>query len=113
MKKYKTNQILEFLSPSLIISYFFIHNIFLVLIGIIFSLYLINVDNINSIKRFINKILLFNIVLKDSNENDNKRNSSSTDIKSIKKEIKPTLAEEIEELGFIPSIQKRNNTNEV
>ena len=111
MKKTKINQIIEYLSPTLILSYFFVHNIFLVLIGISFSLYLINIDIINSIKRSINKILSIKKVSKDSNKNDGRIYSNSANIKSIKEDYKISLVEEIEELGFIPSLDKKNKTN--
>ena len=111
MKKFKINQVIEYLSPTLIFSYFFVHKIFLVLIGITFSLYLININMINNLKKSINKNFILKSQSKDSNKNDKEKNSNSTIIKSTKKETKLTLVEEIEEFGFIPSIDKKNNTN--
>ena len=49
MKKTKLNHAIEYLSSTLVLSYFFVHNIFLVLIGITFSLYLININLFNRI----------------------------------------------------------------
>jgi hypothetical protein len=109
MKKIKINQVIEFLSPTLIFSYFFIHKIFLVLIGITFSLYLININMINNLKKSIYKNLAVKNESKDLNEN--KINSNTINIKSTKEETKLTLVEEIEEYGFIPSIDKKNNAN--
>ena len=111
MKKIKINQIIEYLSPTLILSYFFVNNIFLVLIGIIFSIYLININKINNLIKSINKIFIMNDESKDSNKNEKEINADTIDIKSNKEEIKLTLVEEIEEFGFIPSIDKKNNPN--
>ena len=113
MKKIKINQIIEYLSPIFIFSYFFVHNIFLVLIGIIFSIYLININKINNLIKSINKFFIIKNEAKDSNNNDKEINSSKINIKSNKEETKLTLVEEIEEFGFIPSIDKKNNPNAV
>ena len=111
MKKIKINEVIEYLSPTLVLSYFFVHNIFLVLIGIIFSLYLININMINNLKKSINKNLIIKNESKNLNRNDKEINSNTINIKSTKEDKKLTLVEEIEELGFIPSIDKKNNTN--
>ena len=111
MKKTKTNQLIEYLTPILILSYFFIHNIFLVLIGITFSLYLLNINMIDNLKKSITKNLLTEKSFKEPNKIDKELNINNVNIKSTKKESKLTLVEEIEELGFIPSIDRKNNTN--
>ncbi len=111
MKEIKINQVIEYLSPTFIFSYFFVHNIFLVLIGIAFSLYLININMINNLKKSINRNIVIKNESKDSNKNDKKINSNTINIKSTKEDIKLTLVEEIEEFGFIPSIDKKKNTN--
>ncbi len=111
MKKIKINQVIKYLSPTFVFSYFFIHNIFLVLIGITFSLYLINIDMINNLIKTINKNLVIKNELKDLNKNDKELNSNTTTTKSTKEYKKLTLVEEIEEFGFIPSIDKKDNTN--
>ena len=111
MKKIKINQVIEYLSPTLVFSYFFIHNIFLVLIGITFSLYLINIKMINNLKKFINKNLIIKNEKKDLNKNNKVINHKTINIKSTKEDKKLTLVEEIEEFGFIPSIDKKNNNN--
>ena len=111
MKNIKINQAIEYLSPTLVFSYFFIHNIFLVLIGITFSLYLININMINNLKRSIYKNLAVKNESKDLHKNDKEINSNTINIKSTKEDNKLTLVEEIEEFGFIPSIDKKNNTN--
>ena len=108
MKKIKVNRMIEYLSPTVVFSYFFIHNIFLVLIGITFSLYLININNL---KKSINKVLAVKSEYKGLNKNEKKINSNTINIKSTKEDKKLTLVEEIEEFGFIPSIDKKNNSN--
>ncbi len=111
MKKIKINQLIEYLAPTFILSYFFVHNIFLVLIGITFSLYLINIDMINNLTKSISNNIVIKKESKESYENDSKINSNTIYMKSNKIDTKLTLVEQIEELGFIPSIDKRKNTN--
>jgi len=111
MKTIKINQLIEYLSPALIFSYFFVHNIFLVLIGITFSLYFININMINNLKKSINKFFILKYESKNSNNNDKEINSDTINMKSTERETKLTLVEEIEEFGYIPSIDKKNNTN--
>ena len=106
MKKSIINLLIEYLSATLILSYFFIHNIFLVLIGIIFSIYLININYINRIIRSINKNLIREKVSIELNNNDKAAKSNPNEIESNKEDKKLTLVETIEELGFIPSIDK-------
>ena len=111
MKKIKINEIIEYLSPILVFSYFFIHKIFLVLIGITFSFYLININMINNLKKSIYKNLAVKKESKDLNKNERKINFNTINIKSTREDKKLTLVEEIEEFGFIPSIDKKNNSN--
>ncbi len=111
MKKIKINKVMEYLSPTLVFSYFLIHNIFLVLIGITISLYLININMINNLKKSISKNLVLKNEPKEIDKNDKEINSNTINIKSTKENKKLTLVEEIEESGFIPSIDKRNNSN--
>ena len=66
---------------------------------------------INKLKKSINKNLVIKNKSKDLNKNDKKINSKTINIKSNKEDKKLTLVEEIEELGFIPSIYKKNNSN--
>ena len=48
---------------------------------------------------------------KDLNKNDKEVTCNTINIKSTKEDKKLTLVEEIEEFGFIPSIDKKNNSN--
>ena len=102
MEKTKINQVLEYSSPILIISYFFIHNILIVVFGIILSLYLININAIFRLKRSINR----NLVNKNkiSKESFKKYTTIKPDkIKTSQEATNLALVEAIEELGFIPS----------
>ena len=109
MKTHLSNNLLEFCCPILVLSYFFIHNILLVLIGILFSLYFIN---IKKIRNFIS-----NIKIKREGENsdkntnvfDNPLGSISTEIDLNNKASKLTLVEIIEAEGIIPSLYKNND----
>ena len=103
-------QKIEFLSLILILSFIFIHNIIPVLIGMMLSLYLLNFNFIDiqgkSIKQFLFK--------EKNNSNMNKiinlKDSDTNNIKcSENNESSFTLVETIEELGFIPSLEKKNN----
>ena len=111
MKTIKINQAIEYLSPIMVLSYFFIHNIFLVLIGITISLYLININMINNLKKSINKNFAIKNKSKDLNKNEKKTNSNTINMNSNKEDKKLTLVEEIEEFGFIPSLDKKNTSN--
>ncbi len=111
MKKTKLNHAIEYLSSTLVLSYFFIHNIFLVLIGIIFSLYLINNNFINKIIKYIYKNLVNKKESIDLNEKDTEVETNPINIQSTKEDTKLTLVETIEELGFIPSLDKSDKTN--
>ena len=99
MKKTKFIQGLEFFSLTLVLTYFFIHNIYLVIIGILFSLYLINI-------KFINKKVDIEVSV-----NDKRIKTNSINLKSTKEDIKLTLVETIEELGYIPSLEKNDESN--
>ncbi|MBW3049836.1 hypothetical protein DNJ72_06720 [Prochlorococcus marinus XMU1403] len=111
MEKIKINKVIEYLAPTLVFSYFFIHNIFLVLIGMTFSFYLININMMNNLKKSIYKNLAVKNETEDFNKNEKKIISNTINIKSTKEDKKLTLVEEIEEFGFIPSIDKKKNSN--
>ena len=111
MKKTKLNNSIEYLSLILILSYCFIHNIYFVLAGISISLYLINLNVIKSIISVIKKKLVIKNISRDLNQNDKDMKYESINIKSIKENNKVTLVETIEELGYIPSIDKNNDSN--
>ena len=111
MKKTKLNHAIEYLSSTLVLSYFFIHNIFLVLIGITFSLYLININFFHRIIKYTNKNLVNKQEYIALNVNDTEIKTNPINKKSNKDDIKLTLVETIEELGFIPSLDKNDESN--
>ena len=112
MKRTKIYYLLEFLSAAFVLSYLFIHNIILVMIGITFSLYLINIEFITRIIRSINKFLVLDKSSRKVDKNDKEEKIDSININLLKKNNNLTLVETVEELGFIPSINK-NIDNEV
>ncbi len=102
---------MDYLSLMIILTYAFIHNIYLVLIGISISVYLINIEFINNllgnlIEKGNNKEVIEN---KEDNEKELKKESSK--IRLITKDSKHRLVERIEELGYIPSLDKNDDTN--
>ena len=110
MENSKIYLLIEYLSPTLILSYFFIHNIILVQIGILFSLYLININFINTLIRSLDKNLKIKNVSIDLDKIYKVTKSDSINIEQTKEDSKLTLVDTIEELGFIPSLNKCNDT---
>ena len=111
MKKTKLNHVIEYLSSTLVLSYFFIHNICLVLIGITFSLYLMNINFINRIIKSIYKIIVNKKESIELNAKETEIETKHINKKSTKEDTKLTLVETIEELGFIPSLDNNDETN--
>lgn len=111
MKDKKINNHMEYLSAIFILSYFLIHSIIPVLIGISISLYFINLNKISHYARYIKKILI------SINLNRQiKRNNKSIATKSISKRLETkdkrlNLVEQIEELGYIPCIDEDTDIN--
>ncbi|KGG21301.1 hypothetical protein [Prochlorococcus marinus] len=66
---------------------------------------------INNLKKIIFKNLSVKNESKDLNKNEKEVTSNTISIKSTKEDKKLTLVEEIEEFGFIPSIDKKNKSN--
>ena len=96
--------LIEYLSLSLILSYFFIHNILLVLIGIFYSIYSINRKSINILIRYY----------RIKNNNNNYYTSKIKESKKLELDNeKPSLnlVETVEELGFIPSLENIDEIN--
>ena len=109
MKKTKIQNFFEFLCLTLVLSYFFIHNIIFVIIGILFSIYLINIHiaeeyikyiNIYSFIKIFTNMLKIYTVSKDSKAIDNSVANLDSNLK---------LVDYIEESGFIPSINKNKD----
>ncbi len=113
MKNNQIDHAIEYLSPIFIISYFFIHNILLVLLGITMSFYLLNINFIMRIIRYINRNTMIKDLSRYLNQNKKKEESDLINIKYSEKDSSITLVDTIEELGFIPSIDKIDDTNAV
>ena len=103
MNKNSKIKSIDALSLSLVLSFLIIHNIYIVLIGIIVSLYSIN-------QKYINKLIKFyktKITLKGKSEQNKSRNEKESDNLLILKDKDTSLVEQIEQLGYIPSLKKR------
>jgi len=111
MNNTKLINVIEYISSLLVLSYFFIHNIFLVLIGITISLYLININFINKIIKSINNNLVNDKESKELNVNDMEIKTFAINKESTKEDTKLTLVETIEELGIIPSLDSNDESN--
>ena len=66
---------------------------------------------INNLKIYINKYLVLKKESIGPNKYDKKIKPNSSNIKSIKRDKKLALVDEIEELGFIPSIDNKIDNN--
>ena len=102
--KLNTNR-LDYFSLFLNLSFFLLHNIYIVFIGIILSLYLINKNIIKKYKKLITDKKLIN----NSNKINNKRKAVSSSKESKEKDLEISLVETIEESGYIPSIDSKDN----
>ena len=111
MENNKLNNLIEYLSPTLVLSYFFMHNIYLVLIGISFSLYLINLNSINKTIKYMQKSIITDKLSEGLDEKDSSKEIESYYKKPKKEDSKITLVQKIEELGYIPSIDKNKKGN--
>tara|TARA_Y100001968_G_scaffold305003_1_gene320507 strand:- start:286 stop:609 length:324 start_codon:yes stop_codon:yes gene_type:complete len=104
--KRTTIKLLNYLSLVLVVSFLFLHNIYLVLIGIFIALTMINTNY--STKFF--KVENLEIVEKEIDiDREDKKESETKDLYSIN--YKLNLAQEIEELGYIPTINKNDREN--
>tara|TARA_Y100001968_G_C19332004_1_gene704827 strand:+ start:891 stop:1235 length:345 start_codon:yes stop_codon:yes gene_type:complete len=110
MNRNKANAPLEYFSSALILSYFFIHEIVLVLIGISLSFYLLNINKINSYIRSVNQRKGKNNSIIDFKKNNKSIKALSNDKELYEENSRLTLVEIIEEFGFIPSIDKNNDS---
>ena len=97
---------MEYSSLLLVISFLFLHNIYIVFLGITISLYILNNEFID---RLINKISKHN--------NKNYRETKELKQKNLEKEISIkeeciiSLVDRIEESGFIPSQEEDDASN--
>jgi len=92
---------LEYLSLILVLSFFFLHNIYIVGIGMIISLYAINKNSIDSYFNFNTPLI------KEKRKSKTKASKSKINkIKSKKEDSLISLVETIEKIGYIPSKEK-------
>lgn len=111
MNRNKVNYLVEYLSPTLILSYFFFKNIIPVLLGILLSLYLINISLVNSLMILIKHNISKGKDYIKKDRNDSTRKEKTSQIKIDKENSKLTLVETVEELGFIPSLDENKDSN--
>ena len=101
--KNNTINVMEYFVLILILSFFIHHNILLVILGIIFSLYFLNEG---LIKRYLkDKIDI------DLGKEKFRLEAIDEETKTNNEIYKPSLAETVEELGFIPSIENNNDSH--
>ena len=106
MNKNNSVDLMEYLSLALVLSFFLLHNINIVLLGIIIALFTINKKYIYSIVKY-DKTKPFN--KKVNTETLSSKESKSTDL--YREDSIISLAETIEEIGFIPSYEKSNDSH--
>ena len=111
MNKGQTINLLEFLSPTLVLSYFFFHNIIPVLIGVSISSYLVNINIINNLVKLIKQKLKNRQFDKAQIKNNNAIKINSSKLSLSKNNSKLTLVEIIEEVGYIPSSEENKDSN--
>ena len=94
----------KYLSLTLVLSYFLFNNIFFVIIGILMAFININKNSIDEyFKLFTHKNSIE--IVNDISSRDNISKESHS------KNYNLTLAQTIEELGYIPSIEKEDDYN--
>ena len=106
MFKETNNYQLEYLSLILVLSFFLLHNIFLVLIGLCIAIYEINKDKINLFIKYDKS----RASIKESRKSVKILIPEDKDMRSSKESSKNSLAEVVEELGYIP-VKQENNDN--
>ena len=111
MKKSIINTIIEYFSLTMILSYILVHNIYYVFVGMIFSVYIINIKLIISLIKSVRNYFFNDILSRLVRQNEEKKNSNSNSKDSYKENLDLRLIESIEELGYIPSIDKKNDEN--
>ena len=105
MKKIIYIKNMEYLSLSLVMTFLLIHNIYLVFIGMILAIYLINKKYINDIIEKLNKRKFNDEEIKI----DSSISKASIIIDLIDEDLNYSLVEKVEESGIIPSLAKDDN----
>ena len=107
MNTTKNSKTIEYLSLVLVLSYFLIHNIYFVGIGIIVSQHIIIKNYINNISRIIKEKNTMSPKVKVLSKSSLKDKINVSDqYNSIL-----TLVEKVEESGFIPSLDNDESKN--
>ena len=103
----------RYISLFLVLSFFYIHNIKLVLLGIIFSIYELNKDLILNLKinHEDNKLKEEEVVEEEIKDNIYQAISKDSHIENKNDQL--TLVETIEEYGFIPSIANDDDNTDI
>tara|TARA_B100000965_G_scaffold65721_1_gene51480 strand:+ start:431 stop:751 length:321 start_codon:yes stop_codon:yes gene_type:complete len=95
-------QIIDYFSLILVLSYIFIHNIYAVFIGIAIALFSINKNLLSS----FNKMFFYRTTL--TKQFDKLKDRKKVEIqRDVKNQV--SLVEIIEESGFIPSSENKND----
>ena len=105
MNKNFSIYIIEYISLILVLSFFKFHNINLVFTGLFFSLVTINK---NKIFKLTELYKLRKIIIREANKNISEK-SEDKEIKLHSEDFDLSLVNKVEELGFIPSLEKNNN----
>ena len=105
MNNKNINNLIEYSSLMLVLTFFIFHNIYLVFLGIMISLFSINKDILNKI--FTGNKVTSVITTKPAADNDSE--SDSISINSEKDTKVLSLVEVVEDSGFIPSIDTDND----
>ena len=106
MNRNNSIDLIEYVSLALVLSFSLLHNIQIVFLGIITALFTMNKKYLYRIikfmqtKRFKNKVKVETLISKESKSTDSYREDSII-----------SLAETIEEIGFIPSSEKSNDSH--
>ena len=111
MNKIKFENLGEAICLALILSYFLIHNIIIVVIGIILSIYLINTRNMKQLFASIHYKLNDKGINNDLQNNKDSVVSITNHIDLYKNNSELSLVEIIENEGFIPSLKKKDDSN--
>ena len=111
MNKNEIKNLLEFICPVLVLSYFIIHSIFIVFIGILLSTYLINIPKIKKYSTFIHINRYNRYLSKNLRCNDVSVDSEPIIMNFSQHESNLKLVEIVEESGFIPSVDNNEDMN--
>ena len=107
MNKNISTQTMGYLSLLLVISYFILHNIYIVFIGIFIAISIIQID-------FIHSLITYYIKKKSNEDKENEVNLIEKGNEKAVSDNEATvisLVETIEESGFIPSIKEDDASN--